>query len=83
MTRNNTILRQERFENYTYELRMVGCGKANCAKCPHGPYWYVTIKLRNGRSVKRYVGKETPAAVLAIEKREKRVNAIEMDDVQP
>lgn len=79
-TSGNRILRQEKFDNYTYELRMITCGKANCGKCPHGPYWYVTIALRNGRTVKRYLGKETPAAILALEEADRRQAAIVLEE---
>src|ERR1051325_465098 len=24
----------------TYRREEVRCGKANCTRCPHGPYWY-------------------------------------------
>lgn len=48
---------------FDYELNEVRCGKANCTKCPHGPYWYMTMNLRDGRKVKKYVGKELPEGV--------------------
>lgn len=35
---------------------MVPCGKSNCSKCPHGPYWYVAYWL-HGRWREKYVGK--------------------------
>jgi hypothetical protein len=28
----------------------VTCGKSNCKKCPHGPYWYARIKLSRYRN---------------------------------
>jgi len=46
-----------------YELREVHCGKPTCSKCPHGPYWYLLIKLRGGGRVVRYIGKTAPAEV--------------------
>jgi hypothetical protein len=36
--------------------RMVKCGKANCTRCPHGPYWYA-YWTEGGRRRSRYVGK--------------------------
>lgn len=37
------------------------CGKSNCSRCPHGPYWYAV--WREGDRVRtRYVGKAAPAA---------------------
>lgn len=35
---------------------LVRCGKANCTRCPHGPYWYA-YWTENGRRRSRYVGK--------------------------
>lgn len=34
----------------------VRCGKDNCTKCPHGPYWYA-YWWEDGRRRSRYVGK--------------------------
>ena len=34
----------------------VKCGKANCTRCPHGPYWYA-YWWEDGRRRSRYVGK--------------------------
>lgn len=45
---------------YVYKLLRISCGKKNCGKCPHGPYWYAFVHLRNGRTVRRYIGKERP-----------------------
>ena len=36
--------------------RLVRCGKANCTRCPHGPYWYA-YWMEGGRRHSRYVGK--------------------------
>lgn len=30
--------------------RMLRCGKAGCTTCPHGPYWYVTIRRLGKRA---------------------------------
>ncbi|OFW67150.1 MAG: hypothetical protein A2Z12_03740 [Actinobacteria bacterium RBG_16_68_21] len=34
----------------------VRCGKPNCGRCPHGPYWYAYWR-EDGRRRSRYVGK--------------------------
>jgi hypothetical protein len=34
----------------------VKCGKHNCTRCPHGPYWYA-YWTEDGRRKSRYVGK--------------------------
>lgn len=44
----------------TYQLREVVCGRDNCTKCPHGPYWYVVVAVGVGNSVQRYIGKNLP-----------------------
>jgi len=41
--------------------KYVSCGKPNCSKCPHGPYWY--LKLPDGRE--KYVRREDVAHVKA------------------
>ena len=41
-----------------YELTAVTCGKANCGKCPHGPYWYVRIPIGGRKTITRYIGKQ-------------------------
>lgn len=46
-----------------YRQEMVKCGKADCGKCPHGPYWYAYTR-RGAYLKKTYVGKNLPAAVL-------------------
>lgn len=50
---------------YKYTLELQRCNKAACAKCPHGPYWYVTIPTPKGRQIRRYVGKKLPREVKA------------------
>lgn len=43
--------------------QMVRCGKENCTRCPHGPYWYAYWS-EDGRRRSRYLGKleEIPEA---------------------
>lgn len=41
----------------SYELWKTRCGKPNCKRCPHGPYWYKPI--RTPRGIKHaYIGKD-------------------------
>lgn len=43
----------------TYRQQEVRCGKADCTKCPHGPYWYAY--WREGERVRsRYIGRTLP-----------------------
>lgn len=43
-----------------FESRLTSCGKVNCSKCPHGPYWYELIFLPGGLMRSKYVGKTHP-----------------------
>ena len=36
-------------------VRQMRCGKANCTRCPHGPYWYAYWR-EDGRLRSRYLG---------------------------
>jgi len=36
--------------------QMVRCGKENCTRCPHGPYWYA-YWTEDGKRRSRYLGK--------------------------
>ena len=40
----------------SYRLEEVRCGKANCTRCPHGPYWYA-YWTENGKRKSRYIGR--------------------------
>lgn len=41
----------------TYRQERVRCGRENCGRCPHGPYWYAYWR-EGGRLRSRYIGKE-------------------------
>lgn len=41
----------------TYRQELVRCGRENCSKCPHGPYWYAYWR-EGGRVRSRYIGKD-------------------------
>jgi len=43
----------------TYRQEHVRCGRANCTRCPHGPYWYAYWR-EGGRLRSRYIGKQLP-----------------------
>jgi len=38
---------------------MIKCGNSTCAKCPHGPYWYVFHRV-GSKIVNCYIGKRWP-----------------------
>jgi hypothetical protein len=44
----------------TFRQESVRCGRANCTRCPHGPYWYAYWRDR-GRLRSRYIGKQLPS----------------------
>ncbi len=43
----------------TFRYETVRCGKENCSRCPHGPYWYAYWK-EGGRTHSRYIGRTLP-----------------------
>lgn len=47
----------------TFRYETVRCGKENCSRCPHGPYWYAYWKER-GRTRSRYIGRSLPVPAL-------------------
>jgi hypothetical protein len=59
----NSVARSFTIGGYTYELIHRTCGKKTCGKCPHGPYWYMKIRLRTGRVVTKYIGKVLPDGI--------------------
>jgi hypothetical protein len=45
-----------RWKNMALRLVKIPCGRRNCHKCPHGPYWYLVI-WRGKKPVQRYLGR--------------------------
>lgn len=39
-----------------YREQLVKCGKQNCTRCPHGPYWYA-YWTEDGRRRSLYLGR--------------------------
>jgi len=39
----------------TYRREEVRCGKSNCTRCPHGPYWYAYWR-EDGKLRSKYLG---------------------------
>lgn len=42
-----------------YREQLVRCGKENCSRCPHGPYWYAYWS-EDGRRRSAYLGRLEP-----------------------
>jgi hypothetical protein len=58
---NSAPVRAERqVGSITFRYETVRCGKENCSRCPHGPYWYAYWK-ESGRTRSRYIGRTLPA----------------------
>jgi len=38
-----TVVRTIKTTYALYRLEYVTCGKQNCKRCPHGPYWYAYV----------------------------------------
>lgn len=49
-------------EGIRYQLEEQRCGKANCSRCPHGPYWRA-YWWDGKRQLSKYVGKKLPPGV--------------------
>jgi len=45
-----------RWKNMGLRHVKIPCGKVNCTKCPHGPYWYLVI-WRGGKPSQWYIGR--------------------------
>ena len=56
---HRAITAEQQFGSHTFRYETVRCGKSNCTRCPHGPYWYVYWK-EGGRTRSRYVGRTLP-----------------------
>jgi hypothetical protein len=56
---HSAVHAEQSFGSITFRYETVRCGKANCTRCPHGPYWYAYWK-ENGRTRSRYVGRMLP-----------------------
>lgn len=56
------IVRSFNYLGVRYSLEEHRCGRSNCTKCPHGPYWrsYVWVGTRT-KGI--YLGKNLPAGV--------------------
>jgi hypothetical protein len=46
--------------NVTIREEYVRCGKSDCSRCKHGPYYYAYWKDDNGKLKKKYIGKYAP-----------------------
>ncbi len=57
--RQRAITAEQQIGSLTFRYETVRCGKPNCTRCPHGPYWYVYWK-EDGRTRSRYVGRSLP-----------------------
>lgn len=52
------IQKQFTFRTVVYQLKLINCGKKQCKRCPHGPYWYAIIPIGAKKPAVRYIGKE-------------------------
>lgn len=64
------VLRKFVFRHVLYSHRLLTCGKSNCTKCPHGPYWYAIVAVPYQRPVVRYIGKELSGDVARFDRGE-------------
>ncbi len=57
------VREEKQIGSITFRYETVRCGKDNCSRCPHGPYWYAYWK-EGGRTRSRYIGRSLPAPAL-------------------
>ncbi|HHW04716.1 MAG TPA: hypothetical protein PK601_06810 [Methanothermobacter sp.] len=51
-----------KIDGLTITKEKVNCGKPNCKRCPHGPYYYA-YKQVNGKLKRLYIGRKLPEAL--------------------
>ena len=56
---HRAVTAEQQIGSITFRYETVRCGKPNCTRCPHGPYWYAYWK-EDGRTRSRYVGRSLP-----------------------
>ena len=71
---HRAVTMEQQIGSLTFRYETVRCGKANCSRCPHGPYWYVYWK-EGGRTRSRYVGRSLPARAREIYENKLRAKA--------
>ncbi len=59
-TASAPVKMEKQVGSITFRYETVRCGKENCSRCPHGPYWYAYWK-EGGRTRSRYIGRALPA----------------------
>jgi len=62
--------------NATIRKEYVRCGKSDCSRCKHGPYYYAYWKDDSGKLRKKYIGKYPPS----IDKHKSRGNDCSASD---
>lgn len=65
------VTAEQQFGSLTLRYETVRCGKKNCTRCPHGPYWYAYWK-EGGRTRSRYVGRTLPPKVRDVYEKKQR-----------
>ena len=69
--RHRAVTAEQQIGSITFRYETVRCGKPNCTRCPHGPYWYAYWK-ENGRTRSRYVGSSLPQRAKDVHERKQR-----------
>ena len=68
---SRSVTAEQQIGSITFRYETVRCGKPNCTRCPHGPYWYAYWK-ENGRTRSRYVGSSLPQRAKDVHERKQR-----------
>jgi len=58
--------------------KYIRCGKSWCKNCPHGPYYYLAVKV-NGKTKTKYLGTDKKIKMLGDEAKiiKKRIRQLE------
>ncbi len=68
---HRAVTAEQQIGSITFRYETVRCGKPNCTRCPHGPYWYAYWK-EGGRTRSRYVGRSLPQRALDIHQQKQK-----------
>ncbi len=66
---------EKQIGSITFRYETVRCGKDNCTRCPHGPYWYAYWK-EGGRTRSRYIGRQLPGPAKQVYEEKQKAKAV-------
>lgn len=64
-------------QTYAFERRYIKCGRDNCVRCPHGPYFYAFWR-KGSRMRNRYIGRYLPTRAKVMQNKKKPLKHIQI-----